>query len=294
MPKKNAASNRKIEASKRKNEILAEARRLFAEHGYRAASMRDLADATGLLPGSLYAHFRSKADMAHEVVLEFFDALLPVQTAVFNGEGTGAERYALMVDAVYDVCEAHQESVRMMHYDWTLLSALPDFKDVVAATNQTLDLWRDVVRAGIADGSMRPDCDPEWMMRISASAMNGLMDRTRFQMRDATSPTLRPSEHLKRLLILGAASDSGRVSVFPDVAGAGKPAKKAAKRPVKKAVAAVPVKKATAAKPVKKAAKRPVKKATAAKSVKKAAKRPVAQATVPVKKAAKRTTPRRG
>ena len=44
-------------------QILDEAARLFREKGYAAASMRDIAAAVDMLPGSLYYHFAAKEDL---------------------------------------------------------------------------------------------------------------------------------------------------------------------------------------------------------------------------------------
>ena len=65
--------------SARRDEIVAVARKLFAEHGYVGTSMRDIADATGLLPGSLYSHFKSKAKLVEEIVSVFYRDLLAAQ-----------------------------------------------------------------------------------------------------------------------------------------------------------------------------------------------------------------------
>jgi AcrR family transcriptional regulator len=43
--------------------ILDEAARLFREKGYAATSMRDIANAVDMLPGSLYYHFSAKEDL---------------------------------------------------------------------------------------------------------------------------------------------------------------------------------------------------------------------------------------
>jgi len=43
--------------------ILDEAARLFRERGYAATSMRDIAAAIDMLPGSLYYHFAAKEDL---------------------------------------------------------------------------------------------------------------------------------------------------------------------------------------------------------------------------------------
>ena len=41
--------------------------KLFATKGYKATTMRDIASATGMLPGSLYYHFASKQDLLLEI-----------------------------------------------------------------------------------------------------------------------------------------------------------------------------------------------------------------------------------
>lgn len=50
--------------------ILAEAAEWFANHGYAATSMRDIAGAVGLTPGALYVHFPSKGQLLLAVYAE--------------------------------------------------------------------------------------------------------------------------------------------------------------------------------------------------------------------------------
>jgi len=47
----------------RRTLLLDEAARLFGAQGYDSTSMRDIATAVGMLPGSLYYHFPSKEDL---------------------------------------------------------------------------------------------------------------------------------------------------------------------------------------------------------------------------------------
>jgi AcrR family transcriptional regulator len=48
---------------------------LFAERGFRATTVRDIADAAGILSGSLYHHFDSKESMIDELLRGFQDEL---------------------------------------------------------------------------------------------------------------------------------------------------------------------------------------------------------------------------
>jgi AcrR family transcriptional regulator len=237
-----------VTVSTRKNEILALARTLFAERGYSATSMRDLAEASGVLPGSLYAHFRSKADLVRQIVMEFYVDLLPEQQAAFDSEGSGAVRFALMIDTVYDVCVRHAEAVRTLHYDWQVLARLEEMAEMLEATDRTLDLWHDAALDGVKDGSIDPDIDPEYMVRIATSAVHGMLDPGRFTMRAAPTSSLPPAEHVKRALLLGITTPTGagevqRVIQGPPGAaarpartrtpGTSVPKKKAAKRVTK-------------------------------------------------------------
>src|SRR5438552_16107295 len=62
-------------ATDRRAELLNIAARLFAERGLRATTVRDIADAAGILSGSLYHHFDSKESIVDEILREFLDAL---------------------------------------------------------------------------------------------------------------------------------------------------------------------------------------------------------------------------
>src|SRR5690625_4516430 len=59
-----------MKVTDRKLEILRHAARLFREKGYRAVSMRDLADALDIKASSLYNHIQSKEEILSSIILE--------------------------------------------------------------------------------------------------------------------------------------------------------------------------------------------------------------------------------
>ncbi|MBO0852486.1 MAG: TetR/AcrR family transcriptional regulator [Nocardia sp.] len=61
--------------SERRAEILRTAAELFASAGYARTVVRDVADACGILAGSLYHHFDSKEAIAAELLARYHDAL---------------------------------------------------------------------------------------------------------------------------------------------------------------------------------------------------------------------------
>src|SRR3954467_9879755 len=62
-------------AVSRRDELLELAALMFAERGLRATTVRDIADAAGILSGSLYHHFDSKESMVDEILRQFLDGL---------------------------------------------------------------------------------------------------------------------------------------------------------------------------------------------------------------------------
>ncbi|MBF6449259.1 MULTISPECIES: TetR/AcrR family transcriptional regulator [Nocardia] len=61
--------------SVRRTEILRAAAELFASAGYAGTNVKDVADACGILPGSLYHHFESKEAIAVELLERYHAAL---------------------------------------------------------------------------------------------------------------------------------------------------------------------------------------------------------------------------
>ncbi len=171
----------------RRDEILEVARRQIAERGYMQTSVRDIAEAVGLMAGSLYSHFRSKAEIVHEIVRGFYDELIPAQRAALESSQRGVERYAAMIDAVFGVCAAHREELTILHYDFSTLSTLEELASVKQQSLETLDLWRQVLHAGQQDGSILASIDVEVTIRVTTSAIHAVLDTVRYS--DRPLPT---------------------------------------------------------------------------------------------------------
>jgi TetR/AcrR family transcriptional regulator, cholesterol catabolism regulator len=142
--------------------------------------MRDIADACGLLAGSLYSHFKSKSEILELVIGPFYDQLVPAQEAAAAMPGTGAERTEEMLRRVFKVLAACNDEMTIIHYDWQDLLEVEDFSDIRDRSNYMLELWYQVIAAGIEDGTLRPEIDPEITVRIVTSSLHGLLDRKRY------------------------------------------------------------------------------------------------------------------
>ncbi len=77
--------------------LLATASRLFRERGIDGVGVAEIAREAGLTHGALYAHFRSKDDLATEA----FTQALARSREAFRGEGTRRKR---SVSGISTIC----------------------------------------------------------------------------------------------------------------------------------------------------------------------------------------------
>ena len=174
--------------SERREEIIEIAKGLFAERGYSTTSMRDIAEASDLLAGSLYSHFKSKSQLLELAILPFYEQLIPEQQAALALDASGAERMQDMVRRVLVVCATHDAELTILHYDWAHLVEIDELTDLVARSNETLDLWEQVIALGVADGSLRSEISAETTVRVITSSIHGVLDRRRFGTLKAARP----------------------------------------------------------------------------------------------------------
>jgi AcrR family transcriptional regulator len=106
---------------RRKDAILDEATRLFAERGYAACSMADLAECVGLRKASLFHHFPSKDDLYGAVLERLMRSLSDTITASLTPAGTWPEKLDRMSDGIVAAFGAQPFAARIVSremMDW--------------------------------------------------------------------------------------------------------------------------------------------------------------------------------
>lgn len=112
--------------------LLDAAARRFAERGYAATTMRDIAEGAQMLPGSLYYHFPSKE---HLLVAVYEAGVRELDEAVAAATARLTEPWARLEAA----CTAHLETIlRDSDYAQVLIRVLP--QDVLPVAQRLTDL----------------------------------------------------------------------------------------------------------------------------------------------------------
>jgi len=104
--------------SQRRADMVAIAAELFAQKGYRATTVREIADAAGILSGSLYHHFDSKESIGDEILSGFINEVLADYRAAV-AEATDP-RVALeqIVRTTSRTLAQHRAALTMLQNDW--------------------------------------------------------------------------------------------------------------------------------------------------------------------------------
>lgn len=94
-------TQRALAKQRTREKILASAKALFAERGYEAATIRDIARAAGMSTGAVFASFTDKSDLFTEIA-ETEQAELNQVMREAAGELTGRAGVVAMLDAAVD------------------------------------------------------------------------------------------------------------------------------------------------------------------------------------------------
>ncbi len=150
----------------RREELLAIAARLFAERGFKNTTVRDIADAAGILSGSLYHHFDSKESMVDELLDSFQRSLWEQYDAIESSDRSPRQKLEDMVRASFDAIDRHHSEVAIFQTDAGYLGTFERFAYLEERNVRFRRLWTGLLAEGVAAGELRADLDLELVYRF--------------------------------------------------------------------------------------------------------------------------------
>ena len=150
----------------RREELLAIAARLFAERGFKNTTVRDIADAAGILSGSLYHHFDSKESMVDELLDTFQTELWKKYDAIEASDRTPKAKLEAIVRASFEAIGEHRNEVAIFQNDALYLATFERFGYLIERNRKFRTLWTGLLEAGVATGELRADIDVALVYRF--------------------------------------------------------------------------------------------------------------------------------
>jgi AcrR family transcriptional regulator len=129
-------TRKRLSADARRASIETAATNVFAELGYRGASIDEIARRSGVTPPVLYDHFASKQDLYGKLLERHFADLRKVWRENFLGEAPPRERVARSFDAWFAYIETHPFAGRMLFRDTTGGPKIEAMHQEVAASSR--------------------------------------------------------------------------------------------------------------------------------------------------------------
>lgn len=178
--------------------ILRESLSLFAQYGFAAVSMRQIADKVGVQPGAIYQHHRSKQDLLVAVLDAHMDGLLPASEANQSGEGTSVqalERFARF-HIQYHITRPDEVFVSYME----LRSLEPaGYALIEGKRRQYEQVLKAILARGVADGTFQI-ADPH----VSAMAILSMLTGVNTWYRSGGRLSQQKIEDIYTAMVLGA------------------------------------------------------------------------------------------
>jgi AcrR family transcriptional regulator len=144
---------------------------LFGKQGYTGTSMRDIAGAVGVLPGSLYTHIDNKEALLVEIVDDGIGRFLDVVMPHVAADGPPIERLRAMIVAHVEVVADHPERSLVVFHQWRFLGA-ENIPFAIERRRKYERCYVEVVEQGMADGSLKADLNARIVVLTILGALN--------------------------------------------------------------------------------------------------------------------------
>lgn len=161
-------------ASRTRAQVLSAAARIFRDRGYKAATMRDIAQEAGMEAGSIYYHFRSKNEILDEVLDIGLRALLRGVSATLSQESHFPDHRSRIAAAI----RTHMEYLfRLSEFTSANIRIYGQLPEQVRARHQPIrhkyaNLWDDCLRKAQESGELRSDIKVVPLRQAMLGALN--------------------------------------------------------------------------------------------------------------------------
>jgi TetR/AcrR family transcriptional regulator, cholesterol catabolism regulator len=139
---------------------------LFAQKGYRATTVREIAEAAGILSGSLYHHFDSKESIGDEILSGFINDVLADYRAAVATSASPRDVLEQIVRTTSHTLSRHRAALAMLQNDWHHFSTQPRFGYLRKAVSEIERTWVTQLERGVESGAFRADLDAKLTYRL--------------------------------------------------------------------------------------------------------------------------------
>ncbi len=152
--------------SPRHAELIDIAAELFAQRGYTGTTVRDIAEAAGMLSGSLYHHFDSKEDTIDEILSRFIGEQLSTYHEIVERGAPPSETLKELIDASLASIDRHRHAIAIYQNEASFLIQIPRMSYLAEVAIRFEDVWTSTLKRGVESGDFRDDINVPFTYRF--------------------------------------------------------------------------------------------------------------------------------
>ncbi|MDQ3822622.1 MAG: TetR/AcrR family transcriptional regulator [Actinomycetota bacterium] len=150
------ASDRATAAVDKRQLLLGAAVRVFAEKGYHAARVGDIAEEAGVAYGLIYHYFRSKDEVLETIFRTTWTNMLGTVESIAETGEPAREQLRKVTEVILRTWRRDPDLVRVLVREVTRSPQLQRQVDEISAALRSL---QGIIERGQASGEFRPDVD---------------------------------------------------------------------------------------------------------------------------------------
>jgi TetR/AcrR family transcriptional regulator, cholesterol catabolism regulator len=151
--------------------IMDAAMHLFGKQGYSGTSMRDIAGAVGVLPGSLYAHIASKEALLVDIVEDGINRFLAAAQPHVESDASPSEKLRAMVVAHVAVVADNPERSLVVFHQWRFLGE-QNIHAAIGKRREYEQAFIGVIEDGMKSGAFRANLNRRIAVLTILGALN--------------------------------------------------------------------------------------------------------------------------
>lgn len=167
------------EKARRRKEIIDAAEQIFFKKGIESATMEEVAQKAELSKGTLYLYFSSKEELHFTINLRAMAILKRKFEKVLDLNQSGLENARNIGMSYIEFAEEHSNYFNALMYFETkdtkhFIEENVQYRDLIMEVNP-MDVFMEVIRKGIKDGSMRNDIKVHILAHNLWAMMTGIL-----------------------------------------------------------------------------------------------------------------------
>ncbi len=135
----------------RKEEIRQSAAKLFRRKGYKATSMRDIAEDVGIKAASIYNHIESKQELLRDLLLNIANLFTTEMRSISSSSLDTEEKLNRLITLHIKLTAQHTNAISLIAGEWVHLEE-PEKKQYINLRDEYETSFREIIEDGKKEG----------------------------------------------------------------------------------------------------------------------------------------------